>query len=59
MALWGRPPGDMPQLLDQQTPGQERNVARAMLPGVPAREFQENNMADYVNAVHETMKKSI
>ena len=53
MAFWGRPPGEIPQLLDQQVPGQDQNMARAMLPGVPAREFQGKNMGDNVNAVHE------
>ena len=50
---WGRPPGDIPQALDQQFPVQEQNQALAMFPGVPAREFYQNNMIDNVNAVQE------
>ena len=53
MAFLRRPPGEIPQLLDQQIPGQEKNTAHAMLPGVPARELQENNMIVNANAVHE------
>ena len=53
MAFWGRPPGEVPQPLDQQIPGQDQNTAHAMLPGVPAREFQGNNMGNNVDAVHE------
>ena len=41
MAFLGRPPGEIPQLLDQQIPAQGEIVARAMLPGAPARELQE------------------
>ena len=51
--FWGRPPGDIPQVLDQQIPGQGQIQAPAMLPGVPARESHQENMIDSVNAVQE------
>ena len=51
MTFWGRPPGDIPQNLGQQIPDQDQNLAPAMLPGVPARECQPDNMIE--NAVQE------
>ena len=53
MMLWGRPPGHIPQVLDQQTPSHEQNQVPAMLPGAPARELHQDNMIDNVNAVQE------
>ena len=52
MACWGRPPGEIPQILDQQIPGQGQNMAHAKLPSVPARDLQEDNMIENENAVH-------
>ena len=51
--FWGRPPGEIPQYPEQEIPAQEQNLAPAMLPGVPAGVFHQNNMIDYVNAVQE------
>ena len=53
MMFWGRPPGDISPNLEQQNPDQDQNLAPAMLPGTPDREFQPNNMIENVNAVQE------
>ena len=51
--FWGRPPGGIQQNLGQEFPDQDQNLAPVMLPGVPAREIQPENMIDDVNAEQE------
>ena len=57
MMFWGRPPGKIQQNLGNQFPDQDPNLAPMMLPGVPAREIQQENMIDNVNAAQEIMKE--
>ena len=53
MMFWGRPPGEIQQNLGNQFPDQDQNLAPVMLPGVPAREIQPENVIENVNAAQE------